>query len=148
VTTGPYCRGVGLWHRTVYGNGRIPEPLRTELLAEEADLLEDLPGWLVLRRYRAPRARMSGTESTAGAIALTPRRLVVCNARGELRGKHIDVPRDPVGRPRGITLRSDKPGRIVFGYDPAAFHRDRSGWVELRLVTDRTPELLRVLGPP
>jgi hypothetical protein len=132
--------------RLLLGSGRISDELRGELAAEGIVFAEEgLTGSVRYHDYRDARQRLHNEiEGTAGAILLTPGRLVVWTSRSPHRGKHIDVPlRD--GRPAGIDVRAE-PRRIVFGYDPGRFHADRSGRVEVHLKTPSAADLAARLG--
>ena len=130
--------------RLFVGPGTFAEPLRTALLAEDPVVFEEgLPAAVVYHHnYRAP-GHEPGWErvATAGAVAVTPRRLVVWVRRG----KHIEVPMTQPW-PAGITMRRDRRDRVVFAYDAGAFSEERSGDVEVRLRTRRAAELAGVVG--
>ncbi|MCR6486759.1 hypothetical protein M8542_28420 [Amycolatopsis sp. OK19-0408] len=127
--------------RVFLGTGRLPDDARARLTAEGlVHLAEELPGSVRYRGYRAPGTRRSGAvDATTGALVITRQRLVVWLSAGEQKGKHIDVPLRG-GRPEGIAVRAEG-GRIILGYDPARFHPDRSGHVEVHL---RTPDAARI----
>ncbi|PZF79443.1 hypothetical protein [Jiangella anatolica] len=120
--------------RLLLGSGRLSDELRRELAAEGIVFVEEgLTG--SVREFRSARhERANEIEGTAGAIVLTPGRLVVWTSRGPHRGKHIDVPlRD--GRPMGVDVRADPPERIVFGYEPGRPHPGGPGRIEVHLKT-------------
>jgi hypothetical protein len=130
--------------RLFFGPGTFAEPLRTALLAEDPVFFEEgLPAAVVYHHnYRAP-GHEPGWErvATAGAVAVTPQRLVLWVRRG----KHIEVPmRQPW--PAGIAMRHDRRDRVVFAYDAGAFSQERSGDVEVRLRTRRAAELAGMVG--
>jgi hypothetical protein len=137
---------VNPFRRLLLGAGRLPAALRSELAAEGIVFLaEDLGGSIRYRDYRAPGLRLKGDIiGTAGVIVLTSRRLVVWLSRGPQKGKHIDVPLVH-GHPERVTVTGDAE-RVVFGYDPAVFHPDRSGQVEVRLKTPSAAQLVRQLN--
>lgn len=125
--------------RLLFGSGRIPEPLRTQLAAE--GLLaqdEELRGWITYRHYRAPGEFASWRrEATTVAIAVTRIRLVVWTGRV----KHVDVPHTHSKR-SSVAVTSDRPDRLSVAYDAGAFRSDRSGQVEIRMRTPRAAELV------
>ncbi|MEV0066304.1 hypothetical protein [Amycolatopsis sp. NPDC050768] len=132
--------------RAVLGSGRLPEPMRAELRGEGVVYLaEGLTGSVRCRGYRAPGVwRFGAVDATAGALAVTHRRLLVWLTSGDQKGKHIDVPLRE-GRPFGVTVRAEE-RRLVLGYEPATFHADRSGHVEVRFKTAEAPRIAALLG--
>ncbi|WP_326565138.1 hypothetical protein VSH64_25180 [Amycolatopsis rhabdoformis] len=137
---------MNLFSRALLGSGRLPDSVRTTMQAEGIEYLaEGLTGSVRYHAYRAPGVRRFGAvDATAGAVVVTRRRLLVWLTRGEQKGKHLDVPlRD--GQPFGVTVRVEG-GRLILGYEPAAFHADRSGRVELRLKTPEAARIAVLLG--
>jgi hypothetical protein len=128
--------------RLLLGSGEFPADLRTALVAEEPLLLEEgLSGRLIYRRVRAPRRYYHyHRQATAGALAVTPGRLVVW-AGGF---KQIDMPHDHPAR-AGIDVAAEQPDHIRFGYDASATNPARSGRVEVRLRTERAAEIAELL---
>jgi len=129
--------------RALTGSGELPAPLRAELDAEGLLLLEEtLPGSITFRHYRAPGRRDSLRKvAISGAIAVTAGRLVVCVRAS----KHIDVSRSgPLWS--AIEVAVDKPGRVCFAYDAAAFSTERSGRVEVRLCTEQAARVVELLS--
>ncbi|MEV6899024.1 hypothetical protein [Amycolatopsis sp. NPDC051372] len=49
------------------------------------------------------------------------------------------------GRPFGVTVRAEE-RRLVLGYEPATFHADRTGHVEVRFKTAVAPRIAALLG--
>lgn len=49
------------------------------------------------------------------------------------------------GRPFGVTVRAEE-RRLVLGYEPATFHADRTGHVEVRFKTAEAPRIAALLG--
>jgi hypothetical protein len=133
--------------RLLLGPGRLPEPLRAQLAADDVLVLEEgLLGSVTYRNYRAPGQRFgSGRSAVSGAVAMTNTRLVVW--AGCL--KHIDVPR---GHPlwRAIEVQAERPGRVRFTYDAGATNTALSGQVTVRLRTTqaaRIAEIHAATGP-
>lgn len=77
--------------RLLLGPGRLPEPLRSQLLADDVLTLEEgLFGSVTYRRYRASGQRIGvAKQAVSAAIAVTASPLVVW-ASGMT---HIDLPR-------------------------------------------------------
>lgn len=139
-----YDARVNPLRRLFFGPGTFAEPLRTALLAEDPVFFEEgLPAAVVYHHnYRAPGHEPGWEQvATAGAVAVTPRRLVVWVRRG----KHIEVPMTQPW-PAGITMRHEPRHRVVFAYDAGEFSEERSGNVEVRLRTRRAAELAGVVG--
>jgi hypothetical protein len=124
--------------RLFLGRGRLPEPLRAQILADDVLLLEEgLFGSVTYRHYRAPGKRMSfAKHATSAAIAITSTRLVVW-AGGM---KQIDVP-DAHPLRTTINVRLETPGRVRFTYDAGATNTALSGQVDVRLHTGRAARI-------
>lgn len=129
---------MGAISRFLFG-GSVPDTLRAELEAEAVLILaEDCPGTLTYRDFRSPHRRASfKKQGLRGAVVVTSRRVVICRRRATL----LDVPFDD---PRFAALEwtEDRPDRFCVGFDVAQFHDDWSGRWEIRLTTERTPEIL------
>ncbi|MET0135751.1 MAG: DUF1707 domain-containing protein [Kibdelosporangium sp.] len=123
----------------------LPDDLRASL-AEEGlvALAEDLPGSITYRRYRSGRAKVRRRQVTiAGAVAVSSSRLVVWTSGG----KHVDVPFDhPLWPALAISTRGT--GVLRISYRAESFRFDRSGRVDLRLITDRATELAQAARAP
>lgn len=124
-------------------NGRLPEDLRQAVTAEGLLLLaEGLAGTVTLRDYRAPGKRSALSKArTSGAVAITSARVVVWTGMYE----GIDLDR---GDWHALEVTLDHPDRICFAYDPATFHPDRSGRVEIRMTTTESGRVAELLGSP
>lgn len=139
-----YDASVNPLRRVFLGSGQLPDDLRTSLGVEGFLLLEEgLSGSVTYRNYRAPGQYSSWRKvAFTGAVAITTHRLVVTASRG---AKHIDVPlRDP--RRTAVSVSNDRPDRVLFAIDPAAFDPRRSGTVEVRVRTPRAPEVVALLN--
>jgi hypothetical protein len=125
------------------GSGRLPEPIRAELAAGGAVLLEEgLTGSVTYRGYRAPgRYSAWRKQAVSGAVALTADRLVVW--AGGFR--HIDV---ELAHPLRATIevRAERPDRVCFAYDAGATNPSRSGRVEVRLRTTQAERVAQLLA--
>jgi hypothetical protein len=118
--------------------GRIPEPLRSELVAEGAWLLEErLKTTITWRGFRAPGRRDSFRRQwMRGAVAVTATRLLVW-----ANGKRVDVPlTDP--RFEALEIKLEPPDRLLIAFDPSHFHDDWSGRIELRVRSDDAQRLV------
>jgi hypothetical protein len=125
---------MSILRRLLFGSGHLPEPLRSQLLADDLLLFEEgLAGSVTYRNYRAPGRRTSlGIQAVTGAVAVTANRVVVWAGRM----KHIDVPRDhPLWR--AIEVEAETPGRVRFTYDAGATNTAVSGQVSVRLRTEQ-----------
>jgi hypothetical protein len=129
--------------RLIFGAGRLPEPLRTQLLAEDVLVFaEGLFGSVTYRRYRAPGRRTGWSrQAVSGAVALTANRLVVW-AGGM---KHIDV---PLAHPIRATIeaRAEAPNRIRFTYDAGVTNTSISGNVDVWLRTEHAARIAELLA--
>ncbi|WP_432845740.1 hypothetical protein ACQPXB_33830 [Amycolatopsis sp. CA-161197] len=132
--------------RALLGSGRLPGAVRAEVQGEGVVYLaEGLTGSVRYHGYRAPGVwRFGAVDSTAGALVVTRRRLLVWLTGGEQKGRHLDVPLRE-GRPFGVTVRVGE-RRLVLGYEPATFHADRSGRVEVRFRSAEAPRIAALLG--
>lgn len=146
------CLTVGWVHRLVTRSAVLPEPLRSELIAEGLVLLQErLSGSITYRDFSSPRRRANRLkEFTTGAIAITERRrLVVWTQRhgnhGLGRFKHIDMPLDHSLR-RAIDIACDRPDQICFGYDAGLIGPGYSGRIEVRLRTHEAPQIAQRAG--
>jgi hypothetical protein len=128
--------------RLLLGSGRFPDELGTSLRGEGVEVLEEgLSGSVTFRDYSAPGRRYSLRKvAVNGAIALTTRRLVVWYGRH----KEVDIPVDHalLG---ALSAALDEPDRLRLSYSAQAFHRERSGTVELRFTTSRAAWLVERL---
>lgn len=119
--------------------GSVPDALRAELEAEAVLILaEDCQGTLTYRNFRSPHRRASfKKQGMRAAVAVTSRRVVICRRSTTL----LDVPFDD---PRfgALEWTEDRPDRFCVGFDVARFHDGWSGRWEIRLTTERTPEIL------
>jgi hypothetical protein len=128
--------------RLLLGSGRFPDGLATSLRGEGVEVLDEgLSGSVTFRDYRAPGRRYSLRKMAVnGAIALTTRRVVVWYGRH----KEVDIPVDHalLG---ALSAALDEPDRLRLSYSAQAFHRDRSGTVELRFTTPEAARLVERL---
>jgi hypothetical protein len=128
------------------GRGRLPDELRAGLAEYEGYLVlaEGLRGSILYRNYRAPGQYSSfKIEAVRGAVAVTPRRLVV-SINGH---KHVDVPHDHPLR-GAVDASVDDKGRLAIGYDPSKFDPRRTGEVTIRFHTEAADRILSALRWP
>jgi hypothetical protein len=121
--------------RLLFGTGRFPDDLRSELQAEGiVELEEELNGSVTLRHYRA-RGKRTNFEKSAifGGIAITAKRIVVWGNRA----KRADAPRDQPG----MRISAEEADRLLLTFDASQLGPDRRGTVEIRL---RTPDAQRI----
>jgi hypothetical protein len=131
--------------RLFLGAGRLPEPLRAQLLADDVLVLEEgLFGSVTYHHFRAPGRRVSfAKQATSAAIAVTATRLVVL-AGGM---KHIDIPhRHPLRAM--VDVQMETPGRVRFTYDAGATNTALSGRVEVRLHTGQAARITELCALP
>jgi hypothetical protein len=133
---------VNVLRRLLLGSGRFPDELSTSLRGEGIEVLEEgVSGSVTFRDYKAPGRRYSLRKvAVNGAIALTSRRIVVWYGRH----KEVDIPVDHalLG---ALSATLDEPNRLRLSYSAQAFHRDRSGTVELRFTTPQAARLVERL---
>lgn len=136
---------MGLLRRLFLGSGRLPEPLRGELIAAGPSILEEgLYGSITYRHYRAPRKRTNWQKvGIAGAIAVTDRRFVVWGNRS----KQVDVPLADQHLSR-LEIGLDGADRLLVAYAAEDFSDDRSGRVEIRLRTPQATQIAELLERP
>jgi hypothetical protein len=118
--------------RLLFGPGRLPEPLRSELLADDPLIFEEgLFGSVTRRNYRAPGIRTNiDKRAVSAAVAVTATRVVVWAGRM----KHIDVPRDhPMWA--AIEVVAETPDRVAFTYNAGWTNTMVSGMVTVRVHT-------------
>jgi hypothetical protein len=125
------------------GPGVLGTGLRDGLLTEGVQLLlEDVPGVMVFRRYRAPGQRIfRRTVPVRGAVGVSRQRLVVW-AGG---AKRVDVPFADPRWDAALDISVDRAGRLRVIAAAGPFHPDRSGRIEYRFVTGRARETVAVL---
>ena len=119
--------------------GYVPNALRSELDAEEILILEErCHGTLTYRDFRSPHRRASlKKQGMRAAVVVTSRRVVICRRSTTLLDVAFDDPRFGA-----LEWKEDRPDRFCVGFDVARFHDGWSGRLEIRLTTERTPEIL------
>lgn len=118
--------------RLLLGSGRLPDSLRPALEAEGIELLtEEVPATITWENFRSPnRISMWKRQWFRSAIALTPRRIVVCRGAYKL----IDVPFDDA-KIRHLHIAQEEPDCLRIAYDAAALRPNESGTITLRFTT-------------
>ena len=124
----------------LFGIGKIPEPLRSQLQREGIVLLDEaVKGSVTYRDFSAPGKRdLWRRQWFVAAIALTKVRLMT------LRGidPTINVPLSDE-RISALRYSLEKGGAVLcIAFDAGLFHDDWSGTIEYRF---RTPEASRLL---
>jgi hypothetical protein len=118
--------------RVLLGAGRLPEPLRAQLAAEDVLVLEEglFGSGTYVNNSGFDGRSVVGTFVTSGAIAMTNARLVVWASRR----KRIDVTREQP-QWRAIEVQAETPDRVRFTYEAKGIDPSTSGRVTLRLRT-------------
>jgi hypothetical protein len=132
----PLPSGVGA------GPGRLPAELRERLRNEGLLVLdEDLAGWMIYRRYRAPGQRIIHRRiGVRGTVAVSHRRLLIWAAGA----KRVDMPFvHPLWRAVEV---SERRGWLRVTWDVGAFDRNRSGRIMLRLQTGQARTVAGMLA--
>lgn len=124
------------------GSATMPASLRSSLEAEGITFLaEGLTGSITYRNYKAPGKRYGvAKQGTAGAVAISSKRLVVWVSRGG----YIDIPLSMVGS--AVRASSDKPNQVSFRYEAGQFRPETSGKVEIRLSTPQSAQIMNLLN--
>jgi hypothetical protein len=124
------------------GSSQLPAQLRSSLEPEGISFLaEGLTGSVNYRNYRAPGKRYGvAKQGTAGAIAISGKRLVVWVSRGA----YIDIPLAMVGS--AVQASSDQPNQVSFRYEAGQFRPETSGKVEIRLNTPQAAQIMNLLN--
>jgi hypothetical protein len=127
----------------LFGIGRIPEPLRSQLQTEGITLLDEaVKGSITYRDFRAPGKRdLWRRQWYVASIALTRVRLLA------LRGNNpiIDVPLADE-RIRKMRYSLEKSGAVLcIAFDAGLFHDDWSGAIEYRFRSPEARHFLELL---
>jgi hypothetical protein len=126
------------WLYRLFKIGAIPAGLRAKLDQEGVVLLDEgIGGTITYQDFRAPgRAYAWKKSGFSGAVAWTNVRFVAFAYGRQV----INVPwSDP--RRKQLRVSCEAPDRLLVAFDPAIFHADWSGTVEVRLATAHAPQL-------
>lgn len=126
------------WLYRLFKIGRIPAGLQAKLDQEGIVLLDEgIGGTITYQDFRAPgRAYAWKKSGFSGAVAMTNVRFVAFAYGRQV----INVPwSDP--RRKQLRVTCETPDRLLVAFDPAIFHADWSGTVEVRLATAYAPQL-------
>ena len=126
----------------LFGAGKIPVPLMSELTAEGMIVFDEgVKGSVTYRDFRAPGRRSSWRrQGFAGSIALTKLRLVALAYSNFL----INVPLSDE-RVRSMHFSVKANGALCVAFDASLFHADWSGTIEYRFKTPEAQRLLELL---
>ncbi|HHY54514.1 MAG TPA: hypothetical protein GYA08_03670 [Chloroflexi bacterium] len=126
------------WLYQFFKIGGVPAGLRAKLAQEGIVLLDEgIGGTITYHNFRAPGRAYGWKKSWfSGAVALTNVRFVAFAYGRQV----INVPWDD---PRRAQLRvsCEASDRLLIAFDPAIFHTDWSGTVEVRLSTALAQQL-------
>lgn len=127
------------WLYRFFRIGDIPAGLRTKLEQEGVVLLDEgVGGTITYQNFRAPgRAYARKKSWFSGAVVATNVRFVAFAYGRQV----INVPWDDVRR-KQLHVSCEAPDRLLVAFDPAIFHADWTGTVEVRLATAYAPQLL------
>lgn len=120
-------------HR-LFGVGRIPRRLRSELDSERILLLDEgIGGSITYRKFRAPGKRFALRRTWfTGSLAVTEARVTGFAYTRQV----LNVPRK---HPRiaDISVRIEPSSVLCISFDAEKFHADQSGRIELRFRTEK-----------
>ncbi len=126
----------------LFGVGKLPAPLLSQLQAEGIILFDDgIKGSVTYRDFRKP-GKVDGWRRQwfSGAIVLTKLRLLALRSTNPV----INVPlTDQRLRSMRYSLEGDD--RLCVSFDASLFHSDWSGTVEYRFRTPQAAQLLQLL---
>ncbi len=126
------------WLYRLFKIGSIPAGLRTKLEQERLLLCDEgIGGTITYQNFRAPGRAYAWKQSWfSGAVATTNVRFVAFAYGRQI----INVPwDDPRRKQLGVSCETSE--RLLIAFDPAIFHDDWSGIVEVRLATAYAPQL-------
>ena len=126
----------------LFGAGKIPAPLMSELTSEGIVLFDEgVKGSVTYRNFRAPgRASSWRRQLFAGSIALTKLRLVAVAYSKFL----INVPLTDK-RIHAMHYAVESSGAFCVTFDATLFHADWSGTIEYRFKTPEGQRLVELL---
>ena len=126
------------WLYRLFGAGRIPSGLRAKLEQEGVILLDEgIDGTITYKNFRAPGKAFGWKRQTfSGAVALTKVRFVAFIYGRQVINVLLDDPRI-----QQLQVTCVDGGQLQVVFDPAIFHDDWSGAVEVRLSTLYAPQL-------
>lgn len=126
------------WLYHLFKIGGIPAGLRAKLEQEGIVLLDEgIGGTITYQNFRAPgRAYAWKRSGFSGAVAMTTVRFVAFAYGRQV----INAPWDDARRAQ-LRVSCEAPDRLLIAFDPAIFHDDWSGTVEVRLATTYAQQL-------
>ena len=130
-----------LLHR-VFGAGRIPSDMLPTLQNEGVLYLEEgRRGTITYRNYSTPGRYTSWRkQGFVGALALSSQRIVVYGWSARLMDLLYS---EPVSKQ--VAFSCETPTRLLAAFNANAFHKDRSGQIELRFNTPQAEQALQHL---
>ena len=129
----------------LFGLGKIPAPLMSELKSEGIVLIDEgVKGSVTYRNFSSPGRRSNWKRQwVTASIVLTKRRLVALT----FSGIAINVPlADDRIRAMNFTLEND--GALSVAFDASLFHSDWSGTIEYSFKTSEATRFLGMLHEP
>ncbi len=126
----------------LFGAGKIPAPLMSELTAEGVVLCDEgVKGSITYKHFRAPGKAFSWRrQGFAGSIVLTKTRIV-----GLAYSKFlINAPLSDE-RLSKMKFSVESNGALCVAFDAALFHDDWSGEIEYRFKTPEAKRLMELL---
>lgn len=127
----------------LFGIGRIPEPLRSQLQTEGITLLDEaVKGSVTYHDFKAPGKRdVWRRQWYVASLALTKVRLLALRGNNKI----IDVPLADE-RLRAMRFSLEKSGAVFcVGFDAGLFHDDWSGTIEYRFRSQEAQHFLELL---
>jgi hypothetical protein len=126
----------------LFGAGKIPAPLMSELKSEGIVLIDEgVKGSVTYRNFRAPgRAASWRRQGFPASIALTKQRLIAL-AFSQFA---INVPLSDE-RIRAMHYSVEANGSLSVAFDASLFHADWSGTIEYRFKTAEAQRLVGLL---
>ena len=127
----------------LFGVGKIPEPLMSELKNEGIIMLDEgVKGSVTYRNFSAPGKRFSWRRQWFPAsIALTKIRLLALRYSNPI----INVPLTDE-RIRAMQFSLENGAGLCAAFDAALFHADWSGTIEYRFRTPQGQQFLELLA--
>ena len=126
----------------LFGSGKIPAGLRTELQSELIEASDEgIHGSVTYKNYKAPGKRDGWRRVWfSGAIAVTGTRLV-----GLQHGKYVVNVPFADDRFRLMNISLEPTDTILIAFDASLFHADWSGQIEYRFRTPLAENFLSSL---
>jgi hypothetical protein len=126
----------------LFGLGKIPAPLMSELKSEGIVLIDEgVKGSVTYRNFSAPGRRSNWRRQwVTASIVLTNQRLVGLT----YSSLAINVPLAD-DRIHAMNIHQEKGGALCVAFDVSLFHADWSGTIEYRFKTPEASRLVELL---